>query len=412
VSVAAVGGYFALRTVALDEARRETRGRLVAAAALVEASLTDGVLRTDPESISIIDDLVLSRVLTETTVRVKIWSAAGEIVYSDQPTLIGRRFNLGEDEIRLFREGGENVEVSDLTRPENVFDRDGGELLEAYTRVRTPSGTPLLFETYERFDSISASAGRLLGALAPPIFGALGLIALAQVPLVWSLTRRLQQGHEEREGLLVSAVDASSRERSRIASYLHDGAVQDVAGVAFALTPLVDEAAARGDAAAAAELGAAVKRLRGNVRDLRALLVDLHPPNLAAAGVASAIADLVSPLQARGVAVDVQIDGAESLTRDEESLVYRVAQEAVRNVISHARPASLGVTLRADPSAVRLAVVDDGRGFDDAARVISGEKGHLGLSLLERLVDQAGGTLVVQSAVGQGVRVELEIPRR
>ena len=79
-----------------------------------------------------------------------------------------------------------------------------------------------------------------------------------------------------------------------------------------------------------------IDRLRRTVRDLRALLVELHPPHLAAAGLESAIADLVSPLQAGGVAVSVAIDGAEQLDREQEALVYRVAQEAVRNVIAYA----------------------------------------------------------------------------
>ena len=64
--------------------------------------------------------------------------------------------------------------MSDLDRPENALDRGQGELIEAYTRIRTPSGTPVLFEIYQRFDSVTASARRLLAALAPPILGAIG----------------------------------------------------------------------------------------------------------------------------------------------------------------------------------------------------------------------------------------------
>jgi signal transduction histidine kinase len=112
-------------------------------------------------------------------------------------------------------------------------------------------------------------------------------------------------------------------ERQRIASYLHDGAVQDVAGVAFALAPLAESAAARGEHAQAAELRSAIDRLRQNVRDLRTLLVDLHPPNLAAAGLEAALADLVSPLEARGVAVSVSVDDVERLGPEQEALVYR-----------------------------------------------------------------------------------------
>ena len=67
-------------------------------------------------------------------------------------------------------------------------------------------GTPVLFEIYERFDSVTASARRLLRALAPPILGAIALIVLVQAPLAWSLTRRLQRGYEERAALLANAI--------------------------------------------------------------------------------------------------------------------------------------------------------------------------------------------------------------
>ena len=246
IAVAVVGGYFALRSVAIDEAKRETRTKVQEAGQLVEATLGDGLLAGKPAAVGAVDDVVVARVLSSSIVRVKIWSADGRVLYSDDPAQIGGRYALDPGQRRLLREGGAKVEVSDLSRPENALDRGQGELIEAYTRIRTPSGTPVLFEIYQRFGSVTASARRLLAALAPPILGAIALIVLIQVPLVWSLTRRLQRGHEEREALLGNAIAASARERRRVASYLHDGPVQEIAGLAFSLAPLADEAAARG----------------------------------------------------------------------------------------------------------------------------------------------------------------------
>ena len=82
--------------------------------------------------------------------RVKIWSRDGTILYSDQPALIGERYKLGEEERRLFRTGGADAELSDSTGPENRYERQEGKLLEAYTPIRTPNGTPVLFEIYQR----------------------------------------------------------------------------------------------------------------------------------------------------------------------------------------------------------------------------------------------------------------------
>jgi two-component system, NarL family, sensor kinase len=410
IAVAVVGGYFALRSVAIDEAKRETRTKVEEAGQLVESTLGDGVLASKPGDIGAIDDVVVGRVLSSSIVRVKIWSADGRVLYSDNPAQIGARYTLDEEERQLLRDGGAAVEVSDLSQPENELDRQYGELIEAYTRIRTPSGTPVLFEVYQQLGSVTSSARRLLAALAPPILGAIALILLVQAPLVWSLTRRLQRGHEEREALLGNAIAASTRERSRVASYLHDGPVQEIAGLAFTLAPIAERANARGDESEAGVLRAAIDRLRRTVRDLRALLVELHPPHLARAGLEAAIDDLVSPLQARGADVTLAIDGAERLDRAQEALVYRVAQEAVRNVIAYADASAVRIELTVDDGLARLVVADDGRGFDAGLREQRRAEGHLGLSLVEELARESGGSLHVRSSAGAGTTVELEVP--
>jgi two-component system, NarL family, sensor kinase len=411
IAVVVVGGYFALRSVATDEAKRETRTRVQEAGQLVESSVAQGLLTGTPSSIAAVDDIVVSRVLSTSIVRVKIWSADGRVLYSDDPAEIGGRYVLDDDEQQLLRTGGADVSVSNLDRPENTLDRGQGKLIEAYTRIRSPAGTPLLFEVYQRFGSVTASARRLLRALAPTILGAIALIVLIQVPLVWSLMRRLQRGNEEREALLGNAIAASAHERRRVASYLHDGPVQEIAGLAYGLAPLADRATARGERDEAAVLGSTIEHLRRTVRDLRALLVELHPPNLAAAGLEAAIADLVSPLQASGVQVTVAIDGAERLDREREALVYRVAQEAIRNVIAYADARSLDVSLHVAEEA-RLVIADDGRGFRPDQRERRRTEGHLGLSLVEELARQSGGSLSISSAEGAGTRVELTVPAR
>jgi signal transduction histidine kinase len=412
IAIAVVGGYFVLRAVAIDEAKRQTRTRVLEEANLVDERVTDGLLRGQARAVRAVDDVVVGRVLSNSIVRVKIWSPAGQVLYSDEPAEIGGRFALGEDEQQLLRSGGAQVDVTDLNRPENRLDRREGQLLEAYTRIRTPSGTPLLFEIYQRFTSVTAESRRLLKALAPPILGAIGLILLIQAPLFWSLMRRLQQSHEEREGLLSNAVASSRRERRRVASYLHDGPVQELAGLAFSLAPVADGAEQRGEEREAAVMRNVIDRLRGTVRDLRALLVDLHPPALATAGLEAALGDLVSPLSARGTSVELRVDGAERLDPDTQALVYRVAQEAVRNVVAYADASAVSVDVDVADSTARLVVADDGRGFGPETRERRRAEGHLGLSLVEELAQQAGGSLAVDSGEGEGTRVRLEVPLR
>ena len=412
IAVAVVGGYFVLRSVAIDEAKRQTRTRAQEAAQLVEATVSDGLLTGRRSAVTRVDDVVVGRILSNSIVRVKIWSPGGRVLYSDDPGEIGGHYPLSDEQHRLLRDGGAQVEVTDLNRPENRLDRQQGKLIEAYTRIRTPSGTPLLFEIYQRFGSVTADARRLLRALAPPILGAIALILLIQAPLFWSLMRRLQRSHEQREGLLANAVASSRRERRRVASYLHDGPVQELAGLAFSLAPVADDAESRGEGADAAVVRNVIGRLRNTVRDLRALLVDLHPPTLAAAGLDAAMRDLVSPLAARGTKVELRVDGDERLDPDTQALVYRVAQEAVRNVIAYADAAGVSVEVDVVDSTARLLVVDDGRGFGPDVRERRRAEGHLGLSLVEELARQAGGSLTVDSEEGAGTRVRLEVPLR
>ena len=153
-----------------------------------------------------------------------------------------------------------------------------------------------------------------------------------------------------------------------------------------------------------------IDRLRGTVRDLRALLVDLHPPTLATSGLDAALRDLVSPLSARGTSVELRVDDGGRLDPDTQALVYRVAQEAVRNVIAYADATSVTVELTVVASTARLLVEDDGRGFGLETRERRREEGHLGLSLVEELAQQAGGSLTIDSREGEGTRVRLEVP--
>jgi signal transduction histidine kinase len=409
MAVVVVGLFFALRSVTISDAERDTRERVQLDGRLIEsAGLSNGVLKGDPEALAKLDDLVQGQVMSEDSiVRVKLWARDGRVLYSDEPKLIGQRYTLGNEEMELFETGGADAEISDLSAPENRYERQEGKLLEAHTPIRTPDGTQVLFEIYQRFGSVSANAARLLRQLVLPLAAGLFVLLLFQLPLAYSLARRLQRGHEERERLLTSAIQASSAERRRIASDLHDGVVQDLAGVAFGLAPLAEDAVKRGDKAEASILRDAIARLRQGVREMRTLLVAIHPPSLETTGIEAALYDLLSPLQAEGIATELHVvDGSGA-----HPLVYRVAREALRNVQEHAGAHNVRVEL-SHPTAqtTRLVVADDGRGFAAGDRARRGDEGHVGLTLLEDLVRDARGTLAVSSAPGAGTTVQLELP--
>jgi two-component system, NarL family, sensor kinase len=407
IVVVVLGGFFVLRAVTADEAERDTRELVRLQGRLVEsAGLSNGVLKREPDEIAFLDRLVRRQILDDSIVRVKVWSGDGEILYADEPQLVGERFELGEDELAILRAGGAEAELSDLSRPENRFERGRGKLLEAYTAMRTPNGTPVLFEIYQRFDAVTADAERLLGAIAPPLLAGLAVLLVLQVPLAWSLARRLQRSADDRAALLTSAVEASSRERARIAADLHDGVVQDFAGVAFGLAPIADRASEPD----ATTLRSAVERLRQGVRDLRTLLVEIHPPRLESTGLEVALSDLLSPLEASGLRTRLEIDAGAAAGSPHDPLIYRVVGEALRNVVEHAQASQVSVRVAAAGPRREVLVADDGKGFAPGARERREDEGHLGLTLLEDVVAQAGGRLSVSSAPGAGTRVELEVP--
>src|SRR5438067_928207 len=97
-------------------------------------------------------------------------------------------------------------------------------------------------------------------------------------------------------------------------------------------------------------------------------------------------------------------------SQETQTLVYRVAEEAVRNVAAHAQATRLSVSLARDNGRARLVVADDGLGFTADRLEQRREEGHLGLTLLTGLVAEAGGRLVVDSTPGQGTRLEAEVP--
>lgn len=386
---------------AVADARSLTR---VLARSVAQPAIPPGLVDGDAAAIDRLDRTALDRLLVDDVLRIKLWDADGTVLYSDRTELIGAGYPLGDDELEVLRTGGTEAELSDLGRPENRFERDlGGDLLEVYTRVRSPEGEPLLFEAYLGVDDIRASRTRILDRFLPISIGALVALVALGTPLVVLLSRRLSRAARDRGRLLEAAVRASDAERLRIARDLHDGVVQDLSGSAMALSAL----AAHADEPHRGELEEVGRSLRVSMRSLRSLLVEIYPPDLHTAGLAAAVDDLVAPLVAAGTTVDVDVSGADGAPRPAVALVWRVAQEAVRNVARHARADRMSLTVRHEGDRLVLEVVDDGVGFVPGPVTADD---HFGLRATESLVREHGGTWEVESSPGTGTMVRVEVP--
>ena len=292
-------------------------------------------------------------------------------------------------------------------------------MLEVYSRTETTSGTPLLFETYFRYSGVTDVGRHLWAQFAPITIGALIILELVQIPLAWSMARRLQASQLAHERLLRHALEASDTERRRIAGDLHDGVVQELTGVSLTLAAQGRAAESRGETVAPQQALDASAAIRSSIKSLRSLLVEIYPPNLQEEGLQSAIGDLLSGLTVRGIETRLVADESGALERtsidqDASALIYRAAQEALRNVVTHAAATEVRVELDVDVThhveSLRLVVDDNGRGFSTDTLDERSADGHVGLRSLAGLVADLGGSLEVRSSPGTGTRVQVSVP--
>jgi two-component system, NarL family, sensor kinase len=391
--------------VAADEASADARALTrVLARSVAQPAIPRGLVDGEAGAIDKLDREVLDRLLVGDVRRVKIWRADGTILYSDESKLIGAQYPLGDDETDVLENGGTEAEVSDLSKPENRFETDSGGLVEVYTRIRSPEGEPMLFEVYYSADDLAERRSAVFAPIQRITVGGLLAMLVIATPIIWVLTRRLTRTARERERLLRASMTASEAERRRIARDLHDGVVQDLAGTAFSLTAVGRDS--RVPEELRDDLHTAGQSLRTSLKSLRSLLVSIHPPDLHADGLAAALTDLTAPAATARVETSVRVGDIGPLADETVALVWRVAQEAVRNAIRHSCASTLEVDVHRRDGRLVLQVVDDGDGFDPQA---DRDPASFGLRGLASLVTDAGGRLDVRSSPGEGTEVRMEV---
>ncbi|MDQ4051265.1 MAG: sensor histidine kinase [Actinomycetota bacterium] len=338
--------------------------------------------------------------------QVILWDSDGYVLYSNAKRLAGQTFSLDDDHQRVLRDGGTGYTYSDdAPDTAQAFVDDSAEgMIRTYTRIQSRTGRPLLFETYNSAAGIEKRADEIFGSFRWIAIAPVVLLILPVTVIISLLTRQVTNAARERERLLRSAIDASDAERRRIARDLHDGVVQELAGTAFSVSALVRDADT--SESSRPTLRSASVALRDSLKSLRSLLAEIHPPELHPEGLPAALDDLIAPAAAAGIQASVSIEGESSATDAEAALVWRVAQEAVRNAIRHSGATTLAVTVRGDGEKLTLGVVDDGAGFDPDNVV---DPDRYGLRGLRSLVRDVGGELEVLSAPGEGTTVRMEV---
>ena len=381
------------------------------AVSVVQPALTDTMPADPAQARRVLDPLVRNWVKgSGSMVRVKIWTQDGTILYSDEPRLIGQRFTLDSDARSLLLRPRTQAGISDLRLPENQYERGDGKLLEVYRPVWTPNGQPLLFETYFKYDTVSQRSTQLWLGFAGVMLSSLLALMLLLAGLGWLVVLRARQARARQDELTRRALDASDDERRRIAATLHDGVVQQLVGASFIVAGHAQQAAAGGDPRQAADLESAAATVRDGVSGLRSLLVDIYPPSLRAAGLASALRDLARTASGDGgvlrpAAADIDDAVADAAPERDQEAMFRIAQEALRNAARHAGASRITLRLAgAEDGRARLDVEDDGHGF----AAVPQAEGHFGLRLMADAARHGGGALAIRSAPGAGTVVRYE----
>jgi signal transduction histidine kinase len=220
---------------------------------------------------------------------------------------------------------------------------------------------------------------------------------------------------KEREELLQKAVEASEAERRRIARDLHDGVVQNLAGMAFALSAEASQLKAQASAGDGRNgllelLETSATETRGAMKDLRTLIIELSPPTLRREGLQAALLEVLREIKRKGTNTELDLQPNLRLREDRGALIFRVAQEILRNVAAHAQAKNVKVHLTTEDGSAILSIEDDGKGFREKDVERRRAEGHLGTAAIVELAEDAGGTLTIDSEPGRGTLVVLTLP--
>jgi signal transduction histidine kinase len=210
----------------------------------------------------------------------------------------------------------------------------------------------------------------------------------------------------ELEALAGRLISAQEDERRRVARELHDDLVQRLAAAAIEVGRLERAPAAADAQAGLTSLKETVATLS---QDVHRLSRRIHPAVLDELGLAAAIeAECRAFVERGGPPVDLQIDGDINAASKAARLgVYRIAQEALRNIWQHAGASEVTLAVRRGSDALAIEIADDGQGFD---RNEGRGRGGLGLASMEERARLLGGRFEVTSARGQGTRIRVSVP--
>ncbi|NJD60855.1 MAG: sensor histidine kinase, partial [Anaerolineae bacterium] len=219
------------------------------------------------------------------------------------------------------------------------------------------------------------------------------------------LMQQLQDANQELEQLAYTQEKLGIvRERQRLARELHDSVTQNI----FSM-PLTTQSALLLLDKDPKRVGAQLERLnelaQNAMAEMHTLISELRPEPMTSGGLVSAlrqhIADQHLP---EGLSVKLNVDGERELPHLEAQGLFRIAQEALNNIVKHANASNASMHLHLD-TPFWIEIIDDGSGFDPQQAL---EGGHIGLAGMHERAEEIGWDIIIHSAPGEGTRVRVE----
>jgi signal transduction histidine kinase len=393
--------------------------------------------RVEAQHVAALGSLMHGTALGQSIVTLKVWDAEGRVLYSTNPAIIGARFPV-TSELRQAFAGEVRAQISDLSKPENAYERmRWPRLMEVYAPVRA-EGTGKVLAVSE-FYKITDDLEREVRVAQRRSWVVVGVATIAMYLLLAGLVGRASntivgQQRELRDKVVqLSALLAQNealhkrvrraaarktalheRFLGRIAADLHDGPAQDLALALLRIEALAD-ACDRCLAAGSAghTVGQDFRTVRNAIdsalAELRAIASGLRLPLLETLSLAEVAERAVVEYRrktGRGVALQLgPLPRAAPLPV--KITLYRLLQESLSNGLRHAAGIEQSVSIRAESGVLIIEVSDAGPGFDPEAAV---SDGRLGLAGMRERVEILGGTFDLQSAPATGTTVRAHLP--
>ena len=264
----------------------------------------------------------------------------------------------------------------------------------------------------------ASGEARCVEVEASPLWGADGTFQ-GIIEVMRDITERklaedkLKRYTERLRALAVQLAEVAEAERKRLAQELHDQIGQNLTALGINLNIIRSQIPKEMTGSVHFHLDDSVTLIEQTTERIRDVMANLRPPVLDDYGFVAALRWFGEQF-ARRTDIAVSVDGEEPsprLAARVENALFRIAQEALTNVAKHAQASRVTACVDLDSETLRVAITDNGIGFDSTQPLEYGEGKGWGLLSMTERAEAVGGRLVVESAPGQGTRVIVEVDR-